>query len=133
MAGVPFGGLAGGHDPGSAVAGEPEDGKPGEVDRGGQEREVCGDPGVAADAGAAAAVAAAHQVADLPLDLRPGGPVVGLPGRVGLAGAGGGQAGLVPADGDGAAVPGPPALAGPPASPSPRPQPSCPGQALASP
>jgi hypothetical protein len=41
-----------------------------------------------ADAGAPAAVLAAHQVADLALDLGAGGGVVGLSGGVGLAGAG---------------------------------------------
>lgn len=94
MAGMSLPGLAGGHGPGPAVAGEAEYGEPGEVDRGGQEREVGGDLELAADPGAPAAVAAAHEVADLALDLRPGGLVVSPPGRVLLAEPGGGQAGL---------------------------------------
>jgi len=40
-------------------------------------------------------VAAAHQVADLALDLGPGCPVASPPGRVSLCLPGGGQAGLV--------------------------------------
>jgi hypothetical protein len=39
----------------------------------------------------AAAVGAAQQVGELAFDLRPGGAVVGLPGGVALAGAGGGE------------------------------------------
>jgi hypothetical protein len=57
-------------------------------------------------------VTAAHQVADLALDLGPGGPVVSPPGRVCLADAGGGQPGLVRADGDRAAFFGGGALGG---------------------
>jgi hypothetical protein len=49
----------------------------------------------AADAGAPAAVAAAEEVGELALDLGPGGAVVGQPGGVVLAGAGGGQVGLL--------------------------------------
>src|SRR5271169_2524303 len=95
----------------SAAAGRPgavpvvntEHAEAGQVDRGGEQGEVGGNLDQSADAGAAAAVAAAHEVADLALDLGPGGPVVSLPGRVCLADAGGGQAGLVRADGDRAA------------------------------
>jgi hypothetical protein len=45
-------------------------------------------------------VAAAHQVADLAFGLGPRCPVVSPPGRVGLGLPGGGQPGLVRADGD---------------------------------
>ena len=78
----------------------PEHGQAGEVDRGGEEREVGVDLVGAADAGAASAVSAAHQVADLAFDLGAGGAVVGVPGGVGLAGAGVGEGLLVRADGD---------------------------------
>ena len=57
----------------------------GQVDRGGQEREVGGDLGDAADAGAAPAVAAAHQVGDLAFHFRAGRPVVGDPGGIAWA------------------------------------------------
>ena len=57
----------------------------------------------AANAGAAAAVAAPHQVGDLAFHLGSGGGVVGTPGGVGLGGAGPGQLLLVGADRDDAA------------------------------
>jgi hypothetical protein len=49
-------------------------------------------------------MAPAHEMADLALHLGPGCPVAGLPGRAGLGLAGGGQPGLVRADGDRAAM-----------------------------
>jgi hypothetical protein len=69
---------------------QPEGGQASQVDRGGQQLEVQGHPDQPSDAGAAAAVAAAQQVGELALDLGPGGPVVGQPGGVALAGPGGG-------------------------------------------
>jgi len=68
-----------------------EPAQPGEVDRGGQEVEVGGDLGQAADPYAAAAVAAADQVGQLALHLGPGRAVVSGASRVGLAGAGSGR------------------------------------------
>ena len=65
--------------------GESERGEACEVDGGGEQAEVGVDLGLAAHAGAAAAVFAAHQVADLAFDLGPGGAVVSGPGRVGLS------------------------------------------------
>jgi hypothetical protein len=47
-------------------------------------------------------VATAHQVSYLAFPFRPGGGVVGAPGRVGLGGAGPGQLLLVGAEGHGA-------------------------------
>jgi hypothetical protein len=47
-------------------------------------------------------VATPHQVADLAFDLGPGSAVVGLPGGIGLGGAGTGELGLIGADRDGA-------------------------------
>ena len=82
------------------VVGEAEHGQAGEVDGCAEQREVGGDLGLAADAGAAAAVAVAHHVRLLALDLRARGLVVGLPGRIGLALAGGRQLVLVGTDGD---------------------------------
>src|SRR5206468_12296373 len=78
--------------------------QPGQVDRGGQQAEVGGDLGQAADPHAAAAVAAADQVGELALDLGPGRAVVGGPLGVGLAGTGDGQLVLVGGDRDGAAI-----------------------------
>ena len=86
------------------MSGESEHGEAGEVDGGGEQSEVGCDLGFAAHAGAAAAVAAAHQVGDLALDLRAGGLVVGLPGRIGLALASAGELLLVGTDLDRAAV-----------------------------
>src|SRR5215207_11570347 len=54
-----------------------KDAQPGQVDRGGQQVEVGGDLGEAADPYPAAAVAAADQMGELALDLGPGGAVVG--------------------------------------------------------
>src|ERR1019366_1889218 len=105
----------------------PEHAEAGQVDRGGEEGEVGGDLDQPTDAGAAAAVAAAHQVADLAFDLGPGGPVAGLPRRVLLAGAGGGEAGLVRADGDRAAFSGGGALGCQRAGPACCAEPGCPG------
>ena len=79
---------------------QPEGGEAGQVDRGGQQLEVLGHPHQPPHAGAPAAVAAAQQVGELALDLGPGGPVVGQPGGIALAGTGGGQVGLVGMDGD---------------------------------
>lgn len=81
--------------------GEAEGGESGEVDGGGEEGEVGGDAVPAAYAGASAAVAAAHEVGDFAFDFGSGGPVVGLPGGILLAG--GGEVGFVVADGDAAA------------------------------
>src|SRR5574341_2498368 len=83
---------------------QPEHAEPGKVDRGSQQAEVRGHLGPAPHPGAAAAVAAAHQMAEFAFDLGAGGRVVGAPGRIGLAGAGGGQQGLVRTDGDGPAA-----------------------------
>ena len=80
-----------------------EHAQPGQVDRGGQQVEVGGDLGKAADPNAAAAVAAADQMGQLALDLGPGRAVVGGTDRVGLAGTGSRQFLLVGGDGDGAA------------------------------
>ena len=82
---------AGAGDPGSAVAGQPEHGEAGRVDRSGEQGEVGGDLDLAADPGRPPAVSAAHQVADLALDPRPRRPVAGLPAWAGLARAGPGQ------------------------------------------
>ena len=82
--------------------GQAEGGQAGEVDRGGEEVEVGGDTQLSAHAGAPTAVAAAHEVGDLAFNFRAGGPVVGPPGRVGLAGTGGGRLGFPAADGDAA-------------------------------
>src|ERR1019366_4066475 len=78
--------------------------EPGEVDSGGEQGEVGGYLGSPADPGAAAAVAAAHQVAGLAFHLGPGCLVAGLPAGAGLGLPGGGQPGLVRADGDRAAA-----------------------------
>jgi hypothetical protein len=52
-------------------------------------------------------VAAAHQVREFAFDFGSGGAVVGFPGMVLLAGAGGGEAGFVVADNPGVqALPG---------------------------
>jgi hypothetical protein len=68
-----------------------EHAQPGQVDRGGQQVEVGGDLGMAADPNPAAAVAAADQMGQLALDLGSGRAVVGGAVGVGLAGAGSGQ------------------------------------------
>jgi hypothetical protein len=80
----------------------PEYAEPGQVDRGGEQGEVGANLDGAANAGTAAAVATAHQVSYLAFPFRPGGGVVGAPGRVGLGGAGPGQLLLVGAEGHGA-------------------------------
>jgi hypothetical protein len=103
---------AGVRRPGAVAAGEAEHGEAGEVDRGGEQGEAGGDLDQAADAGAAAAVTAAHQVGDLAFHLGPGSPVISFPGGVCLGLAGGGQPGLVRADADRAALPGSGALGG---------------------
>ena len=72
-------------------------------------------------------MAAAHQVADLAFDLGPGCPVVSFPGRVGLGLPGGGQPGLVRADGDRAAFCGGGALGCQRAGPAGRGEPGGPG------
>src|SRR5918994_601566 len=86
--------------PAGAGVAQAEGGEAGQVDRGGQQLEVLGDPDQAAHPGAPAAVTAAQQVGELALDLGPGGPVVGQPGGVAFAGAGGGEGGLVGGGGD---------------------------------
>lgn len=80
-----------------------EHGQAGKVDRAGKQAEVGGDLAATTDPGAAAAVAAADQMGELAFDLGPGRAVVGGPGRVGVAGTGGGQLRLVVADPDRAA------------------------------
>src|SRR5438105_8534329 len=65
----------------AAVAGHADPGEPREVGRGGEQAEVGVDLGLAADAGAAPAVFAAHQMADLALVIRAGLLVVRLPCR----------------------------------------------------
>jgi hypothetical protein len=57
----------------------------------------------AAHAGAASAVTPTDQVGEFAFDLGAGGPVVGFPDGVALAGPGGGEAGFVMADSDAAA------------------------------
>src|SRR5512132_1374735 len=74
--------------PAGAGVAHAEGGQAGQVDRGGQQPEVLGNPDQATDAGAPAAVAAAEQVRQLAFDLGSGGPVVGQPGGVALAGPG---------------------------------------------
>jgi hypothetical protein len=93
------GGPALGWDPVQA-----EHAQAGQVDRGGQQVEVGGDLGKAADPHAAAAVAAADQMGEPALDLGPGRAVVGGAAGVGVAGAGLGQLVLVGGDGDAAAA-----------------------------
>jgi hypothetical protein len=94
-------GVSGGaHRPSTGVVGDIERREPGEVHRGSQQREVGVHFGVAADAGAAAAVPASHQVTDLPFDLRAGRGVVSLPCQVALPRAGAGELLLVEADVD---------------------------------
>src|SRR5262249_45045230 len=102
---VCFGRVGGGsgsvEDPATVWSvGDAEGGEAGKVGRGGEEVEVSGDTGLAAHAGAAAAVAAAHQVGDLAFDFRSGGAVVGSPGRIGLPGTGSRQMRFPAADGD---------------------------------
>ena len=82
------------------VAGDTEGGEPREVDRGGEEGEVGVHLHAAADTGASAAVPASHQMADLPLDLRAGRLVVGLPRGIGLAFATASELRLVRAEAD---------------------------------
>lgn len=88
----------------SGGVGHGEHGQAAEVDGGGEQREIGGDLGGAADAGAASAVAAAHQVGDLAFHLRSGGAVVGDPVRVTLPGPGLGELPFVDPDADGASV-----------------------------
>ena len=80
-----------------------EHAQPSQVDRGGQQGEVGGDPGKTPDPHTAAAVAAADQMGQLALHLGPGRAVVGGTIRVGLAGASSGQLVFVGGDRDGAA------------------------------
>jgi hypothetical protein len=80
-----------------------EDAQPGQVDRRGQQVEVGGDLGKAADPDAAAAVVAADQVGKLALHLGSGRAVVDGAIGVSLAGADSGQIVLVGGDGDRAA------------------------------
>jgi hypothetical protein len=84
-------GVGSGGDGGPAGFGSEayfEAGESGDVHGGGEQVEVGADSGSAAHPGPARAVAAPHQVRDLPFDLGSGGPVVGLPRRVGLPGSG---------------------------------------------
>src|SRR4030095_4310266 len=91
---------AGWGPPAAAGGAQPEGGQAGQVDRGGQQSEVLGDPDPATHAGAAAAVGSSGEEGQLALDLGSGGPVVGQPGGVALAGTGDGQVGLLGVDGD---------------------------------
>ena len=75
-------------------------------------------------------MAAAHQVTDLAFHLGPGGLVISLPGGAGLCLAGGGQPGLVRADGDRAAAFGGGALGGQRAGAAGRAEPGLPGVAV---
>src|SRR5258708_35547975 len=77
-----------GRCPASAVTGDAQDREPGEVGRGGEQGEVGGDLELPTDPGAAPAVAAAHEVADLALHLRAGCAVIAFPGPARLALAG---------------------------------------------
>ena len=82
MAGpVGCGGGSGGVECPAVVGGvgEAEAGESGEVGGGGEEGEVGGDAEPATRAGAAAAVAAAHQVGEFAFDFGSDGPVVGFP------------------------------------------------------
>ena len=97
------GGSPGRHQPRSALCcGDAENAEAGQVDCGGQEGEVGGDLGGAADPGSSAAVSAAHQVSDLAFHLGSGGAVVGEPLRCGLPLPGLSEAALVPPDPDAA-------------------------------
>src|SRR4029450_4186964 len=99
---------SGGLDLPTGVGGsQPEAGQPRQVDRGGQQLEVLGHAHQSSHAGTATPVAAAQQVRQLALDLGPGGPIVGQPDGITLAGTGGGHGGRV---GGGGAPPGPPRL-----------------------
>ena len=93
-------GSGGVEGPAAGVVGQMEGGESGEVGGGGQEGEVCADAFAAVHAGAAAAVAAAHEVGEFAFDFGAGGPVVGLPDGVALADAGFGEVGFPAADGD---------------------------------
>src|SRR5207237_8164181 len=68
-----------------------EGGEAGDVVGGSEESEVGVDLGFASHPGAAAAVFAAHQVGEFAFDLGAVGPVVGSPGRIGLALSGPGE------------------------------------------
>jgi hypothetical protein len=87
--------LLDGHRPSCGGSAQVEDGHAGEVDRGGQQPEVGIDAGRAADSGSAPAVASAHEVAELALDLGAGAAVGSDPGGVCLAGSGVGEGLLV--------------------------------------
>ena len=80
----------------------PEDAQAGQVDRGGEQREVSGDFDGAPDSGSAPAVPAAHQVPDLTFYFGSGRAVVTDPRGVLLAGPGRGQLRLVLPDRDAA-------------------------------
>src|SRR5260370_26419294 len=81
IAGCRSGSSCAGCCPASVVTAEAQDSEPGEVGSGGEQGEVGGDLELPADPGSAPAVAAAHQVADLALDLGPGRPVISPPAR----------------------------------------------------
>src|SRR5450631_113158 len=83
-------------------AGHGEYGQACEVDSGGEQGEVGGDLGLSSDAGAAPAVAAAHQVPDLAFHFGSGGPVVRDPVRVALTCPGRGELLFVEPDADAA-------------------------------
>ncbi len=97
------GSLAGQARPALAgTGGDAEDAEASQIDRGGQEGEIGGDLGGAADPGSSAAVSAAHQVRDLAFHLGSGGAVVREPLRCGLALPGLSEAALVAPDPDAA-------------------------------
>ena len=93
----------GGCGPAGGVVVEAEGGEACEVDGGGAGGEVGQDARDAPASGFASAVGSSGEVADLAFDFRTGGPVGGLPLRVGLIGLGLLHAGLVLGDGDRAA------------------------------
>ena len=88
--------------PGSPHRAQPKHGQARQVGSGRKESEVGVDLGRAPHPGPAPTVLAPHQVGELALDLRPGGPVAASPLGVGLASPGSGQLRLVVADPDAA-------------------------------
>src|SRR5829696_10121083 len=74
--------LRRGHCPAARSVAYAEGGEAGQVDRGGQQPPVLGDPQPALHPGASATMAAAQQMGQLALHRGPVGAVVGPPGRV---------------------------------------------------
>jgi len=79
---------------------QPEGGEAGQVDRSGQQLPVLGYAHQPPHTGTPAAVSAAQQVRQLAFHLRPSRPVIRPPHRIALAGASGGQGGLLGMDAD---------------------------------